>query len=692
MRWIRALILFSVLIGVAAAQGPAALQPGSPVERSIGPNQTHSYTVTGDENSLVQVTVEQRGVDVVVSVFSPAGKKLGEYDTPNGDDGPENVSIVIVDKGAYRIDLTPLNQQANARGGRYQIKIVEVREATDDELKASKNLETLKARALALVEEIDAIIVELRLPQSRIKAQLQAANLLWGSDEKRAQKYITDAITTFKELRAAIETDVKEYFRIYGELAQLRYEIVYLLMPRQPEMALSFVRSTPPLPDLYGNPRELANQQTGLEIEIANQIARTDPKRTLEIARETLKSGYSQNLTNTVAALREKSPELAAELAGEIANKLLNEKLLKNSEAANLALSLIRVSGPLQRNQPEPNSQARRVPLLTEQQQRDLLQKLMNEVTAYKPPPAGGYSPERDQAWNLFRSLKSMGPGLESVLTGGMATLEKRANEFGFFEGQSNPMFKFQNEIGTLPPDDALAAIARAPKDFQDNLYVQLAHRVGQTGDSARAKQILNDHVSNFYQRQQALTQIEQQETYQAMSKGKVEEALRHIANLPTAEERASMINQLISQIGPGLKRANALNYLEQARALFSPSIQAHGQLQMHALFEIAKGFSRYDAKRAFEIVDPLVDQFNDIADAARVLEGFGGDFYDRQELNMSNGNSVAQTAHQMASSLGTLALANFDRAKLTSDRIKLPEVRLRAYLEIAQQSLNAAR
>jgi hypothetical protein len=102
MRWITTLILFSVLIGVAAAQqtyvptpaAPVALEPGTPLEKTIGPNQKHNYTVTVDEDSLVQLTVEQHGVDVVVSVFSPAGKQLGEFDTPNGIEGPENVSFV----------------------------------------------------------------------------------------------------------------------------------------------------------------------------------------------------------------------------------------------------------------------------------------------------------------------------------------------------------------------------------------------------------------------------------------------------------------------------------------------------------------------------------------------------------------------------------------------------------------------
>jgi hypothetical protein len=38
------------------------------------------------------------------------------------------------------------------------------------------------------------------------------------------------------------------------------------------------------------------------------------------------------------------------------------------------------------------------------------------------------------------------------------------------------------------------------------------------------------------------------------------------------------------------------------------------------------------------------------------------------------------------------LALTNFDRAKQTADRITLPEVRLRGYIDIALISLQNAR
>ena len=110
----------------------------------------------------------------------------------------------------------------------------------------------------------------------------------------------------------------------------------------------------------------------------------------------------------------------------------------------------------------------------------------------------------------------------------------------------------------------------------------------------------------------------------------------------------------------------------------------------MNALFELARAFSKYDTKRSFEIVDPLIDQFNEISAAARTLDGFGGENFDGDELNMQNGNTVANIASQMSMVLGDLALTNFDRTKAISDKISLPEVRLKVYLEIAEHTIQS--
>lgn len=701
MSWIRVLLLLGLLgslIGPAAAQRrplnlqETQLQPGTPVERAITSGQIHNFSVTADQNSLVQISIEQQKIDVVVYVYGPNGKKVSDHDTPNGADGPENFSFVTVEKGPYRVAVTPFNGQEETTDGRYVIKIIEVRPATDEELKRSKNQEDLKARALALFADIEGLIPELRTPQTRIKIQLQAAQMLWNADEKRALKYANDAIAGLKEMYGNLNPDTKEYTSTYHAITNLRNEIIQALITQQPELALNFIRSTPAPADPYGNPMSNpAWRDTGYELQLANEIYKKDPKRTLEIARESLKTGYSPNFTSTINTLRQKNPDMAAELANDIATKLLDEKSRNNPAVASLLLGMLQTCAlPKQNQSGNTNGEAPRA-LISQQQYRDLLQKAVTDALAFKPPSWNSYTPERDYASQLLSGLQGMGTEVDTVMNGGAAAIEKR---FAELSAASNPQFVEINKYNTaindpnVSVDQSLELLEKAPKDLQNQLYIQLASRAAVNGDVAKAKQIIKDHITNAYERHMALTNIEQQGMYRAISSGRTEEALRSVASISNPQERAYLLSQLVNQIGPGYKRSTALNLLELARSLVSPSAQAQDQAQLNALFEIAKAFSRYDSKRAFEILDPLVDQFNEMTTAARTLNGFASEFYEQEELNFNNGNAVGNAALQMTSTLGMLGVTNFERAKLTADRIRLPEVRLRAYLDLAQQAL----
>jgi hypothetical protein len=90
--------------------------------------------------------------------------------------------------------------------------------------------------------------------------------------------------------------------------------------------------------------------------------------------------------------------------------------------------------------------------------------------------------------------------------------------------------------------------------------------------------------------------------------------------------------------------------------------------------------------------VEPLVDQFNEISSAALVLNGFGQKYYQDGEVMMNNGNVVGETSNQIAATLSALAQVNFDRAKATAERIRLPDVRIQVYLTIAQQTIEPSK
>ena len=700
---------FCVLcLATSATAQDQTLQLNQPIDRKLGPGETHNFTITLEENTFAQLVVEQRGIDAIVKVSSPAGKSLGDFDSPNGGEGPENVSFVAVAAGTYRIVVAPLTP-GDTGSGMYQIKLIEVRQATEQEIKTSKNLEVVKVKAVALFDEIEGMIQEIRAPHTRIRAQLQAAQMLWEADQKRATKYLTSAANSLKDYMTTLDPSSPEYARHYSTISQLRTDIVNVLSGYDADAALNLIYATKLPGDPFGNQRDLAVQENALEMAVANQLLANDPKRAVQLARQNLKHGYPGNLVNTISNLRQKNPELATELATEVAGKLMREKLLKKPEAAYLTTNMVRLCFGakrrfIQRGNIQANNGSRVTlsgrdmtvvdaePVLSEATCRELVEKSLQDALSYTAPGPNSYTPERDAAWSLLNGLQQIGPDLDTTVTGASANVEKKLAEMN---AAMNPHQQVMQTVMTKlngSPEAALESIAKAPEEMRDQLYIQMANMASQNGDPARARQILNEHVTNAYQRRQALANLEQQEMYQAVSRGKVEEALRTISSLRTPRERANLLMQITRQIGPGQKRASALNFLEQARALLAPGAQAQDQEQMNALLELARAFSRYDVKRAFEIVDPLVDQINELCSAARSLEGFGNEAFEDDEMDLHIGNTVASAATQLTSTLGSLAIVNFERAKLTADRLRLPEVRLRGYLDIAQQTLQASR
>jgi hypothetical protein len=688
------LLLPSLLFNAARVSAQVAatsLQPGTPIERTLSAGQTHTYNVNLEQDQLLQLVVEQRGIDVVVRVFSPAGRRLGEFDSPNGTDGPENVSVVADATGSFRIEVAPLGQNEPQRPGRYEIKIVEQRKATDEELEAGKNKERVKAKGLALLAQVSPTFQELR-PQTRARFQIRAGQLLWSSDEKRAAKLMDQAIESVREFIASIDPD-QDYFESFQLAMQLRREVIELLTPHDPEKALSFLRSTRTLstPDEM-QMRGMGNQELELELALVGQIAATDPKRAFQMAEDTLKRGYPSTLVDTLYRLRLKEPELAAKLAHSIAGKLANEKLLRYPEAAYLTMSLLRM---VRRRtvQPGGGDEPPTTNLITEEEYRELLRNAVSQVLAYSPPGINVYSPERNTAQNLLNMLRELGADLERNVPGSAAAVEKKFAELNNpMVAQRAAMEQSQAAINNGTVDSALEAVSQAPREVRDQLYQQIANRAAAAGDLARARQIITDHVTNAMQRQQALKNLNQMAIRGAMTRGKIDEVLRNLSSYRPTNERAQIISQIVTQIGPDQKKATALLFLEQARSMLGMSPKAEDQDQMRALVEIARAFSRYDANRGFEIVEPLVDQFNEISGAALTMNGFGQKYYRDGELIMTNGNAVAEAGNQLATALGSLAIANFERAKTAADRIHPTDARIQAYLAIAQQSIESVK
>jgi CHAT domain-containing protein len=111
-------------------QGPTDVRElalGVPIERELAGGEMHVYRLTLASGQYLHVVVDQRGIDVVVTLFGPDGQQLAEVDGPTGKQGPEPVKLVTEALGEYRLEVSALEKDAAL--GRYEAKIEELREA-----------------------------------------------------------------------------------------------------------------------------------------------------------------------------------------------------------------------------------------------------------------------------------------------------------------------------------------------------------------------------------------------------------------------------------------------------------------------------------------------------------------------------------------------------------------------------------
>ncbi len=130
----------SELGAAQSAQESISLEPGKPVERELSVGQSHSYKITMNSGQFLHIVVRQLGIDVVVVLFSPDGKKISEADSEHLVEGSETVSAIAEAPGAYLIEAR--SPEKTAKTGRYEIKVEELREATaeDKHLIAAESL------------------------------------------------------------------------------------------------------------------------------------------------------------------------------------------------------------------------------------------------------------------------------------------------------------------------------------------------------------------------------------------------------------------------------------------------------------------------------------------------------------------------------------------------------------------------
>jgi hypothetical protein len=132
------ILCLSFFTAFVFAQTPPMIQTGFTVERELGETDKHLYEVNLIKGQMFNFVVEQRGIDIVLRIYTADGKFVDRVDSPNEREGDEPFTMVSLSGGRYRIEVSRLWEDSMRTTGKYFVKTVEIRKATEVEMKSAR--------------------------------------------------------------------------------------------------------------------------------------------------------------------------------------------------------------------------------------------------------------------------------------------------------------------------------------------------------------------------------------------------------------------------------------------------------------------------------------------------------------------------------------------------------------------------
>ena len=146
-------LLFAYFAGAVSAQispnlqmqksSSTELKSGETIKKQIAGGESQNLTVNLVAAQFLSVAVEQLGIDVIIALFAPDGKKLIEVDSPIGATGTERLMFIAPVSGTYILQIS--TSEKTAKPAAYEAKISELRPSTQTDAQ--------RIRAAALVVE-----------------------------------------------------------------------------------------------------------------------------------------------------------------------------------------------------------------------------------------------------------------------------------------------------------------------------------------------------------------------------------------------------------------------------------------------------------------------------------------------------------------------------------------------------------
>lgn len=583
-----------------------------------------------------------------------------------------------------------------------------------DEEKAKKQKE-MDERVVQMLDQATADANGLRLPQNRAVVFAMAGDMYWKFDEKRARELFRNAGNELNSFNADLEKDQRDTTaRNFGppEQNDIRGPILMLIARHDAELAYQMLLQTRPQklaeamakgpsqqPDARGgggpnrgnfdSDSAQAAQETALEQQLAVLAAQNDPDAAIKMIKDSMANGVSSSVLPLLQNLYKKDDKKAGDLANDVVSNVVNTDLTKNTQAMNATLGFLQfATQPVAATVPATTTTpADKQFNFTDAQTKDLANKLVSTIL--------GAPASAQMTAIATRAI----PTLQKVIPEKVAMISQKIAE----SQKASPNAARGAQIQRLfdrnaTPEDILAQIPKMTNDADKRVaYQAVAAKIGQVTDPARAQKLISQ-ISDDAARATAQQQFDNAQVSRAAAAGKLEDARRLIGNLTDKRAQIQKLVTLALQFqksGTEKDVASAKGLMRDAKAL-TPEVP-EDEDDIADLMEVVRGYAVIEPETAFRLIEPVVDQFNDIVQATAVLSKYNkrDRTFKKGELVMKmNGNGGGfggggfgggLLLFRYITQIQMLGKADLERMSLLSDRFGRGDTRTIVKLYVLQ-------
>lgn len=557
--------------------------------------------------------------------------------------------------------------------------------SADDSDARAQEQKRLLQQANSLINEAIGELDQIKTPENRVRLLALTASLLWESDESRARSFLTQARAGFGQMIQSLDPDDPQSQNRLNRLLQGRREILWGIASHDPELALEFLRATqtPPLFQL-GPYNSYDTQEQELEMNLATRLAAKDPQRSLSIALSSLQKGVHYSALNLLTQIQNTNPSAAATLLNAIVTKLGSVDFSRDQNALYVPMNLLQTALNF-RQTVSTTTPAKPLPPLWDdailQRLADLLVAGWNNITG------SPFLDQRGARGSMLQGIRSMMPLMEKISPPSAAKLrtllENNAQDPQL--AQADQFEQMNSVIAKGNIDEILQSASKFPVEMRDNFYQQAAWKAIQQGDFGRAESIARNNLTNPFQRDNLLKNIQSGLTNRLIREGKIQEARQKINEIRSDVERVRALIQLAMELRTKDK-PTALQLLVEAQGFLGGRLET--QSQISAQMELANGYASLDSPKSFDLLEAIPDRLNNGVNASEVLDGIEREYspsFRDGELLFFAGNPVLGLLDSFGNQLASAARLDPERARSLANRINHVEVRLKVKLDVAR-------